>query len=145
MPSINKSAIVPYTQQEMYQLVNDIESYSQFIPYCQSSQIISHHRDELRATLSFARGGFHKSFTTVNRMQPYKMIEIRLIQGPFKQLEGFWRFEIKDNGCKVSLDLEFEFASRLLDVMFGPLFNQVAMTLVDAFTERAEVVYGAKP
>ena len=143
MPDINKSKIVIYTQEQMYELVNDVGSYSQFIPWCTSSDVISSTEDELRATLAFSRGALHKSFTTLNRLQPHKMIEIRLIDGPFKQLEGFWRFdEASNNHCRVSLDLEFEFSSRLVAMMFGPVFHQIASTLVDSFCNRAKIIYG---
>ncbi len=142
MPVINKSSIVTYSQQQMYDLVNDIEQYAQFVPWCVSSTIIHKNEDEVRACLSFAKGGMQKSFTTMNRLQPHKMIEIRLVDGPFSQLEGFWRFEEHARGCNVRLDLEFEFSSKLWAMMFGPLFHQVASTLVDAFTKRAQEVYG---
>lgn len=145
MPNINKSKVVSYPQNQMYELVNDVESYSEFVPFCSESRIDSCTHEEIRATLSFARGGFSKSFTTLNRLQPHRMIEIQLINGPFRQLEGFWRFEpLEGDRCRVSLDLEFEFASRWLALMFGPLFNQVATLLVDAFCERADVVYEKK-
>ena len=85
-----------------------------------------------------------KSFTTCNRLQPHKMIEVRLVEGPFHLLEGFWHFEsLAENGCKVILNLEFEFAGRLISFAFGPVFHQMANTLVDAFCKRAKVVYGA--
>lgn len=145
MPDINKSKIVPYSQKQMYDLVNDVEAYAEFIPWCVSSDIDYRTSDEIRATLAFSRGGLHKAFTTLNRLQPHKMIEIRLVNGPFRHLEGFWRFEPAMNDeshCQVSLDLEFEFNSRLVGMMFGPIFHQIANTLVDSFCSRAEVVYG---
>lgn len=142
MPDIKRRKTVPYSQEQMFNLVNDIESYSAFLPYCAQSNIDRATAEEIHATLTFAKGGLQKSFTTLNRLQPHKMIEMRLVDGPFKHLEGFWQFEATKTGCCVSLDLEFEFASRLLGLMFGPLFNQVASMLVDAFSKRAEVVYG---
>lgn len=127
----------------MYALVNDIACYPEFVPYCVGSDIIVQTEDEIRASLSFASSGMSKSFTTLNRLSPPGMVEIRLVDGPFSQLEGFWRFEkINDDHCKVVLDLEFEFSSTLLKIMFGPVFHQVASTLVDAFTKRANEVYG---
>lgn len=126
----------------MYRLVNDVRRYPEFIPWCVSSHILSATEDEVRATLAFSRGGFYKSFTTLNRLQPHQMIEIRLINGPFKHLEGFWRFEPVDHDrCRVSLDLEFEFSSRWIQMMFGPVFHPIANKLVEAFCERAKVVY----
>ncbi len=145
MPSIRRSKVISYTPVQMYTLVNDVESYAQFIPHCSESHVISCVRDEIHAKLAFSRGGLHKSFETINRAQPHKMIEIRLVSGPFKRLEGFWKFEGMENGaCRVSLDLEFEFASRLLAIMFGPFFNQVASMLVESFCKRADAIYGKK-
>lgn len=144
MPVIHHSLTVSNSVTEMYQLVNDIESYAAFLPYCKESRILSKTEDEVRAMLTLAGGGFHKSFTTCNRLQPDKMIELRLLDGPFRQLEGFWRFESVDEGCRVTLDLEFEFSNKLLALAFGPVFNQVANTLVEAFAKRAKEVYGQR-
>jgi len=142
MPVIHQELIVPYTVSQMFALVNDIRTYPEFVPYCKSTEILSENEDEVKATLMLAGGGFQKSFSTCNRLQKDKMIEISLLNGPFKNLEGFWRFENFENGCKVSLDLEFEFSNKLLGMAFGPVFNQVANALVDAFSKRAEAVYG---
>lgn len=143
MPIIHRNVLVPYNVAKMYQLVNDIEAYPEFLPWCKGSQIISRNEDEIRATLLLAGGGLQKSFTTCNRLQPNKMIEIRLLDGPFRQLEGFWRFEAAaGDGCHISLDLEFEFSNKLIALAFGPIFNQMANTLVDAFYQRAIQVYG---
>lgn len=143
MSSVKKNKIVPYSQQQMYALVNDIASYCQFIPYCSKSDVISQTEDEVKATLAFSSSGMSKSFTTLNRLQPHKMIEIRLIDGPFRHLEGFWQFDaLTEQQSRVSLDIEFEFSTKLLSMMFGPLFNQVALKLVDAFSLRAQAVYG---
>ena len=143
MPNINKSKVVSYPQKQMYKLVNNVELYSEFLPFCNSSQINSFTQEEIRATLVFSCGEFSKAFTTLNRLQPHRMIEIRLVNGPFRQLEGFWRFEpVDSNHCRVFLNLEFEFASRWLALIFGPLFNQIATMLVDAFCGRACTVYG---
>lgn len=143
MPDIKKTAIVPYTAKQMFELVNKIETYPEFIPFCQSSEVLSRSEDEIRAKLTFAKGGFNKSFGTINRLQKNKMIEIRLLEGPFKHLEGFWRFEdLPNQHCRIMLDFEFEFSSRLLAFAFEPLFTQAVNMLVDAFKDRAAVVYG---
>jgi len=127
----------------MFALVNDIGAYSQFLPWCRSSEIIEQQADELRATIEIAHGSLHKSFTTKNRLQQDKMIEMRLEQGPFKHLEGFWRFDVLgERACKVSLDLDFEFSNRLIGMAMGPIFSQIANSLVDAFSKRAVDVYG---
>lgn len=141
--NINKSKVVPYPQHQMYTLVNDIGSYSEFVPFCSDSRIDNYTHEEICATLSFAQGRLRKSFTTLNRLQPYKIIEIRLINGPFRRLEGYWYFESVDgNRCRVSLNLEFEFSSQWLSFMFEPLFKQVATMLVDTFYKQANFLYG---
>ncbi|MFT3741325.1 MAG: type II toxin-antitoxin system RatA family toxin [Gammaproteobacteria bacterium] len=142
MTVINRDAIIAYSPVQMFNLVNAIEDYPQFVPACKSTQVISRTEDEIRATLEFAQGGFHKSFSTCNRLQGNKLIEIRLIDGPFKQLEGFWRFEEIPEGCRISLDLEFEFNNKLLSMMFSPVFHPVADKLVDVFCQRAHALYG---
>ncbi len=143
MPTMNKVAVVPYTQEQMYALVDDVEGYSQFVPLCTRSEVLDRSEDELHGKLTFAKGGMEKSFSTINRLQPHKMIELRLLDGPFKQLEGFWRFEeMDDAGCRVMLDLEYEFSSKLIAIMFGPIFQQISTTLVDVFVDRANAIHG---
>jgi len=143
MAIINKSALVRYSASQMYELVDDIDAYPEFLPWCKNATVLSRDEDEVHATLALSRGGIHKTFTTCNRLQKGKMIEMRLVDGPFQHLEGFWRFEkLGEGACKVSLDLEFEFSNRLLDVTLGPIFNQIANSLVDAFCERAVNSYG---
>lgn len=142
MPLVNHSLTVPHTVSEMFQLVDQIEDYPKFLPWCKESQILTRDEDEVRATLLLAGGGFQKSFTTCNRLQKDKMIEIRLLDGPFRQLEGFWSFAGEGNdSCCITLNLEFEFSSKLLALAFGPFFHQVANTLVDAFSKRATELY----
>lgn len=144
MATIHKEALIGYSAHQMFDLVNDVDAYSSFLPWCRSSSVLSREADdELRAEVEIAHGSLHKSFTTRNRLQPGKMIEMRLEQGPFKHLYGFWRFErLSETACKVSLDLEFEFSNRLIGMALGPIFSHIANTLVDAFCKRAEQVYG---
>ncbi len=145
MPIIHRTLQVPYSVSQMYALVNAVEDYAEFLPWCKESKVLSRDEDEVHATLTLAGGGFQKSFTTCNRMQSEKMIEIRLVHGPFKQLEGFWRFEnIDENSCSITLDLEFEFSNMLLGLAFGPVFQQVVESLTDAFSERAKEIYGCR-
>lgn len=142
MPIIHRTAIVPYSEAQMYDLVNDIARYQEFVPYCTSSTVHEKTVDEIRATLTLSAKGFEKSFTTLNRLQKNSMMEIQLIDGPFKQLEGFWKFEKRDDvHSEVILDLEFELSNRIFAMMFGPVFQQVAGSLVDAFVKRAEEIY----
>lgn len=145
MTIIKRSAVVFYSPAEMFDLVDRVEDYPAFLPWCKSSDVFSRTDDEVKATLVLAKGNLEKSFTTWNRLQKNKMIEIRLLNGPFQHLEGFWRFDpIVEGGCEVVLDLEFEFSSKLIGMLFGSVFNQVANSLVDAFCKRAEQVYGNK-
>lgn len=142
MPTIHRSAIVPYSTEQMYELVNDIASYQEFVPYCTASVVHEKSNDEIRATLTLSAKGFQKSFSTLNRLQKNSMMEIQLIDGPFKQLEGFWKFEQRDDShSEVILDLEFELSNKLFAMMFGPIFQEVAAKLVDAFVKRAKDVY----
>lgn len=145
MTTVHKSALVAYAAREMFALVDDIEAYPQFLPWCAASKVLSRTEDEVRAVLDLARSGVQKSFTTCNRMQKYKMIEIRLVEGPFRHLDGFWHFTpLGVDSCKVSLDMDFEFSSKLVSLVFGPVFNQITNALVDAFVKRAVVVYGQR-
>jgi len=148
MPVVNRNALVPYSRAEMFALVDEIERYPEFLPWCKQATVLSREGDEVQATVELSKGALHKSFTTLNRNQPDKMIEMRLIEGPFHHLEGFWRFDALGQGdvvaCKVSLDLEYEFSNTLLAMTVGPIFNQIANKLVDAFSQRAVTVYGKR-
>jgi len=145
VPTINKQALVPYSAREMFDLVDDVETYSDFLPWCRSSEVLSRDDELVRASIEIAHGALHKSFTTQNRLQPGKMIEMRLVEGPFRRLEGFWRFDtLGEKACKVRLDLEFEFSTRLISMALNPVFSQISNSLVDAFTKRAEQVYGKR-
>jgi ribosome-associated toxin RatA of RatAB toxin-antitoxin module len=127
----------------MFELVDDVDTYAQFLPWCRSARVLSRNVDEVHATVEIAHGALRKSFTTLNRLQKGKMIEMRLVEGPFRRLEGYWRFDsLGERACKVTLDLEFEFSTRLIAMALGPVFNQITGTLVDAFVKRAEQVYG---
>ncbi len=143
MPTISKSALVPYSPSEMFSLVDDIAAYPEFLPWCRSSAVLSRDEDCVRASIEIAHGSLAKSFTTRNRLQRNKMIEMRLEQGPFRQLDGFWRFDgLGERACKVSLDMDFEFSSKIIALAVGPIFGQICNSLVDAFCKRAEQVYG---
>ena len=133
MPLIKRAKNVPYGHSEMYALVNDVARYQEFVPWCSGSEIIREEVDLLEARLTFSKGGLERSFTTVNRLQTDKMIEIRLVDGPFEYLEGFWRFEARSSGSLIILDLNFEFNNKMTQLIFGGFFNQIASMLVDTF------------
>lgn len=144
MTAVSRSALVPYPPGKMFDLVNDVRRYPEFLPWCQSTEVLDDRPHEMTARLHLAFSGLRKSFTTRNRLQPGKMIEIRLVDGPFHHLEGFWRFNALGDGaaCKVVLDMEFDFSTPLVKFAFGPVFTQIAGSLVDSFTKRARDVYG---
>lgn len=143
MPSVSRSALVPYSAQQMFELVAAVDQYKAFLPWCGDSQVLERSEDEMKACVVISKAGIERSFTTMNRFQRGKMMEMRLLEGPFRHLEGFWRFQpLREDACKVSLDLEFEFSSRVVTLAFGKIFNQIANTLVDAFVQRADEVYG---
>lgn len=146
MTLISRNALVPYSVEEMFALVDDIEVYAEFLPWCRSTEILSRDDNEVQASIEIARGALNKSFTTLNRLQKDKMIEMRLLKGPFKHLQGYWRFDaLKDKSAsKISLDLEFEFESKLISFAVGPVFNQIGNSMVDAFCKRAVEVYGER-
>jgi len=142
---IDRSALLPYTADEMYALVSDIITYPQFLPWCSGTEILSQQGEELSARIGFSVSGVSQSFTTRNRLQSGKEIAMQLVDGPFSQLEGRWRFEpLGDAGCKISLLLEYDFSSKMVSLVVGPVFNKIANTLVDAFQKRAVEVYGER-
>jgi len=141
--TINRNALVPYTAADMFTLVNDLRAYPDFLPWCDEVKIHDESPDEIKATVHFSKRGLSAAFTTRNRLQINKMIEMRLVDGPFRHLQGFWRFEpIGDAGCKIHLDMEFEIANPVLRLTVGPLFQQIANSLMDAFVARARDVHG---
>ena len=144
MTTISRHSLVMYTPEQMYDLVNDIEAYPSFLPWCRSSKILSQSDDEMSASLDLAKGGLHHQFSTRNKLVPGKSIDISLIEGPFQHLEGHWKFVmIGDNqGCRMQLDMDFEFSNRLISMALGPIFTQVSGSLVDAFCKRAQEIYG---
>ena len=145
MELVDRSALLPYTADEMYALVSDILTYPQFLPWCSGTEILSQQGEELSARIGFSVGGVSQSFTTRNRLQSGKEIAMQLVDGPFSQLEGRWRFEpLGDAGCKISLLLEYDFSSKMVGLVVGPVFNKIANTLVDAFQKRAVEVYGER-
>jgi len=143
--TIHKSALVPYSAGEMYALVADIEAYGSFLPWCGGARIVARSADSVTAAIDIAYHGVHKTFTTRNRLEPGRLMELQLVDGPFKFLQGFWRFEeLDDKACKISLDLKFEFSNRLLALAIGPVFSNIANGLVDSFRRRAEEIHGKR-
>lgn len=143
MTLIQKSALVKYSAQQMFNLVNDIEAYPKFLPWCAGSKIIKRELGYVEAELNIAKGGFNKSFSTRNKIDQSDRIMVSLLDGPFSHLEGEWNFlALREDASKISLDLEFEMSSVLANLAFGAVFNQICNTMVASFTDRAKTVYG---
>jgi ribosome-associated toxin RatA of RatAB toxin-antitoxin module len=128
----------------MFELVNGIEDYPRFLPWCQTSRILTRTDQEVVALLEISWKGVHKQFTTRNSLFPYERMEINLVNGPLQHMEGIWTFQsLNMQACKVLLDLEFEFTGGLIDKLFQPVFQHIANTLVEAFCKRATELYGS--
>lgn len=140
---VDRSALVEYPAQTMYELVEDIESYPRFLPWCSRTEAARPGPRRTLATLHVAFRGIRQKFSTDNRNTPGGAIEMRLQSGPFKHLKGVWRFEpLRPDACKVSLHLEYELSTALVGRIAGPVFEYIANTFVDAFVRRAEALYG---
>lgn len=142
---INRSALVHFTPRQMFDLVNDIETYPQYMDGCQEATILARGDGWLEARLVLSKGGISQSFVTRNQLLPPESMTMNLVDGPFKQLQGCWRFTpLGDSACKVSFDLSFELQNRLLGMAVGKLFETVAGKQVDALCARAQKIYGSK-
>lgn len=126
----------------MYELVNDIEAYPSFLPWCVDARILEKAEHKLTATVSLAAGKIKQSFTTENTMQKYQRIDVKLVTGPFKYLNGSWRFDAENNCCHISIDMEFEFSNKLMKLALDRIFSHIINTLIETFTQRAHQVYG---
>ncbi|WP_043319124.1 type II toxin-antitoxin system RatA family toxin [Microbulbifer sp. HZ11] len=142
MTKIERSALVMFSAEQMFDLVNDVASYPQFLPGCRGAEVL--HRDEetLEARLDLSRAGISQSFTTRNRLQRPERMELVLVDGPFSSFNGCWTFTpLAENACKVAFTLSFSVENRLLGAAVGKLFSGIANQMVDAMCERAKQVY----
>ncbi len=143
MTKIRKSATLPYSTAQMYALVNDIESYPEFLPWCSEARVHEREGSRLKASLTLKASKLEYSFMTDNTMQENSLIQVRLVEGPFKHLTGSWRFEDRDDThCHISLEMQFEFKNRLVKMALAKTFNRIINSLVDAFRQRAQQLYG---
>jgi len=141
MREVRRSATVQQSPARMYELINDIEAYPDFVPGITYARVESRTRKDLVATLGVRRGPLQTEFTTRNELEPDRRIFMRLLRGPFKTLEGEWTLTpIGHGGCRIDLTIRFSFANRLSGVLFEPLFQETAGSLVDAFVARALAV-----
>lgn len=139
---------MPHSALQMFELVNDVPAYPQFLHWCRSATIEDRREDEIVASIDIGLAGLHKRFTTRNRLtRPTQdtpgRIDLELVSGPFRRLRGAWIFEdLAAGGSRVSLELDYELGHSPLRIIFSPLFEEIARTQMDAFIERADAVYG---
>ena len=145
MALVEKSVLVTYSAAQMFALVDNVAEYPQFLPWCGDASVSAVDGNTVHATVHIDYHHIKQSFTTKNvRLAPHR-IDITLQDGPFRHLEGSWHFiPLSDSACKIELRLQYEFSSRLLEKVFGPVFNYIANSFVDAFVHRAEKVYAGK-
>ena len=142
MPKVTRSALVSFSAGQMFDLVNDVARYPEFLPGCSGSRVIESSDSAMVASVDVSKAGISKTFTTSNRLAEGAEILMELVDGPFKKLQGGWYFTpLDDQACKVELKLEFEFSSRMIEVAFGKIFNELTSNMVNAFTQRAKQVY----
>lgn len=140
---VERSALVDYSDRQMFDLVNDIEAYPEYMSDCVGAQVLRRGDDWLEARLELQKAGVSQSFVTHNRLEPPHRMTMSLVDGPFSHLEGCWSFEpINDSACRVSLELEFEMRNRLLGMAVGKFFESAASHQVDALCARARQMYG---
>ena len=161
MPQISRTALVPYSAEQMYQLVNDVQSYPQFLPGCTGSRILESTPGQMTAAVDVSKAGISKTFTTRiysvilwllvktfttrNQLTSNQSILMNLVDGPFKKLIGGWKFTpLSQEACRIEFHLDFEFTNKLIELAFGRVFKELAANMVQAFTVRAKEVYSAR-
>lgn len=142
MQQVTRSALVMFSAEQMFNLVNDVARYHEFLPGCSGSRILESSRLGMVASVDVSKAGISKTFTTANTLVQGSEIFMELVDGPFKALKGVWSFiPLDEQACKVELKLEFEFSSKMIEMAFGKIFNELTSNMVSAFTQRAKEVY----
>ncbi|MRI32678.1 ubiquinone-binding protein [Endozoicomonas sp. OPT23] len=142
MPKVSRSSLILHSAEKMYALVADVESYPQFLPWCSGAKVLRQEGETVEASLQLAKGALSYEFATRNRLVENQSIEMNLLSGPFSKLSGVWTFKaLSDEGCKVSLELEFEISNPLLKATIGAVFGKAMNKMVDAFQQRADQLY----
>jgi ribosome-associated toxin RatA of RatAB toxin-antitoxin module len=144
MPLVEKSALVPHTAKEMFALVDAVEKYPEFLPWCGGTKLLLRDAGTTVATIEINYHGIRQSFTTENAKQEPESMHISLREGPFKALDGLWQFTaLGTSGCKVALRMDYSFANSVLESGVGPVFGFIASTMIECFVARADAIYGA--
>lgn len=142
MNRVSQTMLVPHSAEQMYQLVNNYQRYPEFLPGCISGKTLHQQGNELDAELIVSKAGIRLAFTTHNTMQLNQSIQMKLVEGPFKHLNGEWRFlELDESSSQISLQLQFAFSNALVEKMFGKIFQQLTSQMVQAFKQRAKEIY----
>ena len=142
MNSVTRSALVSFSAQQMFDLVEAVEQYPQFLPWCSGSSVSHRDAEVTQATIHINFRGIKQSFSTENHKQPPERMTLQLVEGPFRMLDGEWRFSaLGAEACRIDFRLSYEFSSGLLEKLVGPVFGHIAGTMVDAFLKRADNVY----
>jgi ribosome-associated toxin RatA of RatAB toxin-antitoxin module len=146
MKTVHRSVLIWYSAEEMFKLVTDVAQYPKFLPWCDRATVLDRDENGMRAEIGISFGGIHQGFTTRNDHVAGRKVSMRLVDGPFSNLDGTWTFTpVGDPGqraCKVELDMNYGFRNAALAAVVGPVFDRIAGSLVDAFVKRAEQVYG---
>jgi ribosome-associated toxin RatA of RatAB toxin-antitoxin module len=143
MALVHKSVLLGYSAEQMFALVERVEDYPLFLPWCGGVDVKTREAERLIATLSINFHGVKQSFTTENLNQRPRLMNMKLVDGPFKHLDGVWEFKpLRADACKIEFDLHYEFSSKVLEKIIGPVFSMITNSFVDSFCKRAEVVYG---
>jgi ribosome-associated toxin RatA of RatAB toxin-antitoxin module len=143
MPLVEKSALVPYSAAQMFALVDEVERYPEFLPWCGGARVSALEDGTTIATIEINYRGIRQSFTTANTKRGDESMQMSLREGPFRQLEGVWSFiPLGSVGCKVALRLDYSFANAVLEGAVGPVFGMIASTMIERFVARAESLYG---
>lgn len=146
MPEVRQSVLVEFTPEQMFALVDTVEDYPAFLPWCSGTTLIHRDASTTRATIEINYRGIRRSFTTENSKREPVEMKIRLVEGPFSKLDGSWLFtRLAQRGCKIEFELHYEFGGRMLDRLISPVFRHIAGTLVGAFVRRAGQIHGSKP
>jgi ribosome-associated toxin RatA of RatAB toxin-antitoxin module len=142
---VSRSLLLPYSAREMFDLVNEVARYPEFLPFCSSAEVLVADATEMQAALSFSRMGLEHALRTRNRLTPPGRIEIEFVSGPFEYLRGEWTFQALGEGaCKTAFSVEFQLQARFLQFAATPAINQAVAQAVEAFQRRAVQVYGKR-
>jgi ribosome-associated toxin RatA of RatAB toxin-antitoxin module len=146
MKTVQKSVLIWYTAQEMFDLVVDVDHYPQFLPWCDQARVLDRFDNGMTAEIGIAFAGIHQKFVTRNTHVPGREVHVKLVSGPFSDLDGHWTFtpvgEAGERACRIDLLLEYGFKNLALAALVGPVFDKIASTMVEAFVKRAEQVHG---